>query len=270
MKSKKLMIVYIVMLIIVVAIMVINKNHKPVAIQDRDYPEIRKEGILHLETEYSQAGYYVSEDTIQGFHYELGQAIAKVSGLEVQNNLEMNLSKSFQHLNNNQCDIIARNIPITSELKENYLFTDPIVLNKQVLVQRKDSTGTILRNQLELAQKKLYVPEDSPALLRLKNLQQEIGDTIYIQENETYSSEQLIMMVANGDIDYAVCDHQIAETLKNQFPNIDTETDISFTQLQAWVIRKNSPALLDSLNSWIRQIKESGTFDKIYKSYYKQ
>ena len=77
MKSKKLMIVYIVMLIIVVAIMVINKNHKPVAIQDRDYPEIRKEGILHLETEYSQAGYYVSEDTIQGFHYELGQALPK-------------------------------------------------------------------------------------------------------------------------------------------------------------------------------------------------
>ena len=101
MKSKKLMIVYIVMLIIVVAIMVINKNHKPVAIQDRDYPEIRKEGILHLETEYSQAGYYVSEDTIQGFHYELGQAIAKVSGLsyfETSAKTGSNIEQIFREL----------------------------------------------------------------------------------------------------------------------------------------------------------------------------
>ena len=33
--------------------------------------------------------------------------------------------------------------------------------------------------------------------------------------------------------------------------------------------RKDSPVLLDSLNSWLQQIKNSGLYDQIYKRYYK-
>ncbi|MDR0546659.1 MAG: glutamine ABC transporter substrate-binding protein, partial [Dysgonamonadaceae bacterium] len=29
--------------------------------------------------------------------------------------------------------------------------------------------------------------------------------------------------------------------------------DISFTQLQAWAVRKSSPVLLDSLNVWMTE-----------------
>ena len=75
-------------------------------------------------------------------------------------------------------------------------------------------------------------------------------------------------MVAKGDIDYAVCDQQIAKLSQKQLAEIDIQTDISFTQLQSWVVRKDSPILLDSLNSWFKQIRENGTFEKIYKKYY--
>ena len=126
-----------------------------------------------------------------------------------------------------------------------------------------------IRNQLDLAGKTLYIPKDSPARLRLQNLGHEIGDTIYVVEDELYSGEQLAIMVAKGDIDYAVCDQQIAVLSQKQLPEIDIKTDISFTQLQSWAVRKDSPILLDSLNSWLEQIRKNGTFDKIYKKYYK-
>jgi len=234
----------------------------------RDYEQIKAEGVLRMVTEYNQTGYYISGDTIEGFQYELAQAISELTGLEVEIHLEMSLPKSFEALSEQSCDIIARNIPITTELKNTYLFTDPILLNKQVLVQRTDSLPPI-RNQLDLAQKTLYVPQNSPALLRLKNLEQEIGDTINIIEEPLYSSEQLIIMVAHGDIDYAVCDQQIALRSQKQLPEIDIQTDISFTQLQSWVVRQDSPILCDSLNSWFRQIKENGLYNKIYTRYYK-
>mgnify|MGYP000674131661 CR=1 FL=1 len=89
-------------------------------------------------------------------------------------------------------------------MRENYLFTEPIVLNKQVLVQRTAEANNgqaPIRNQLDLAQKTLYIPKDSPALLRLQNLGHEIGDTIYVVEDELYSTEQLMIMVAKGDIE---------------------------------------------------------------------
>jgi len=237
----------------------------------RDYPEIEKEGTLRMITEYNQSGYYISGDTIEGFHYELGQAIAQLSGLHVEIQLEMSLSKSFEALSSGGCDIVARNIPATSELKDKFLFTDPILLNKQVLVQRtaKANEGVQpIRNQLDLAQKTLYIPQHSPALLRLINLESEIGDTIHVVEEPLYSSEQLIIMVAKGDIDYAVCDQQVALKSKSQFPEIDIDTDISFTQLQSWAVRKDSPILRDSLNSWFNQLKQSGHYNTIYKKYY--
>ena len=126
-----------------------------------------------------------------------------------------------------------------------------------------------IRNHLELGGKTIYIPKGSPALQRLENLGEEIGDTIYIKEDSLYSDEQLIIMVSSGDIDLAVCDQQIAEASLKDFDNIDIKTDISFTQLQAWVLRKDSPILKDSLDKWINQIREKGLYNRIYQRYYK-
>ena len=56
-------------------------------------------------------------------------------------------------------------------------------------------------------------------------------------------------MVAHGDIDYAVCDESIARAAADSIPQIDINTAISFTQFYSWAVRKQSPALLDSLNT---------------------
>jgi membrane-bound lytic murein transglycosylase MltF len=270
--SNKLLTLYIILLLLAIFAMGMLLYYKPASVPTRDYPEIQAEGILRIVTEYNQSDYYLSgDDELEGFQYELCRMIAEYSGLEVYIYL-MSLDESFAGLSTNQCDIIAQNIPTTSRLKEEYLFTDPVVLNKQVLVQRirHDSSGVEpVRNQLNLAQKTLYVPKNSPALLRLRNLQHEIGDSIFIIEEPLYSSEQLIIMVARGDIDYAVCDQQIARTAQKQFPDVDILTDISFTQLQSWAVRKSSPALSDSINHWFRLIRENGAYDKIYRKYYK-
>lgn len=271
-KTNRLLIFYSVLLVIAVASMIfIHQSQIGRQKAARDYPEIATEGVLRLVTEYSTSGYFIDGDTIRGFQYELSQAISHRSGLEVQNILEMNLAESFRLLDEQACDIIARNIPITTELKEKYLFTDPIILDKQVLVQRKASAnGGIqpLRNQLELAGKTLYIAKDSPARLRIRNLQEEMGDTIYLYEDELYSDEQLIILVAHGDIDFAVCDYQVAQAATHQFPEIDIQTDISFTQLQSWAVRKDSPVLLDSLNRWLYDLKESGLYTKIHQRYF--
>lgn len=271
-KWKKLLWIYLILLAMVVVTMfsLWESSHQPIV---RDYPEIEKEGVLRVTMEYSPTSYYIDGDSILGLQYELCQAIAKVSGLEIQLNLEMSLTKSFQDLESGEIDVIARNIPITTENKELYLFTDPIWLNKQVLVQRTEkANGGIkpIHNQLMLGQKTLYLPKGSPALLRIHNLEEEIGDTIYTHEDELYSDEQLIIMVAKGDIDFAVCDQQSAKKMKERFPQIDISTDISFTQLQSWAIRKESPILLDSLNLWLRKAKESDNFKKIFQHYYKK
>lgn len=236
----------------------------------RDYDAIKASGILKVTTEYNSLSYFVDGDTIAGFQYELIQAFAHDKGLKAEIIPLMSFEERLEGLNEGKFDIIAYNLLSTSELKDTLSLTVPIILNKQILVQRKSVKGdsTYISNQLNLAHKTLNVIKGSPAILRIHNLSNEIGDTIYIREIEKYGQEQLLAMVAHGDIDYAVCDESIAKAHIGSLPQLDINTDISFTQFYAWGISKQSPTLLDSLNSWLEEYTKSKEYQRIYKKYY--
>lgn len=243
---------------------VLTKGHP------RTYNEIIESGVLRAVTEYNSLSYYVDGDTVSGFHYDLIQAFAKSKGLKVEIIPEMSFEKRLQGLEEGKYDVIAYSILVTSELKDSILLTEPILLNKQILVQRKVTVGdsSFIHNQLDLARKTLSVVKGSPAILRIRNLGNEIGDTIFVKEIDKYASEQLMALVAHGDIDYAVCDESIAVTSIDSFPQLDISTDISFTQFYSWGVSKQSPILLDSLNNWLKTFKEEQKYEKIYRKYY--
>jgi len=183
----------------------------------------------------------------------------------------MSFDERLEGLSDGRYDVIAYGILATSELKDSLLLTSPIILNKQVLVQRKangENDSLYIRSQLDLAKKTLHVVKGSPSILRIHNLGNEIGDTIYIKEIEKYGSEQLISLVAHGDIDYAVCDESIARAVTDSLPQLDINTAISFTQFYSWAVSKQSPALLDSLNTWLDKFQKEKEYQKIYRKYY--
>jgi membrane-bound lytic murein transglycosylase MltF len=225
----------------------------------RDLPEIKKNNTLKVVTEYNSVGFYEDNDSIAGLQYELCRYIAQRSGLTIQLFIENNLETAIRKLEKNEYDVIAQNIPITNVNKQFLAFTVPITQSKQVLVQRKsNNTDSILfiTNQLDLANQTIYVTKNSSAILRLNHLAEEIAEPIYIKEIAGYTSDQLIYMVDNKDIDYAVVDKEISLKNTKLFPNLDFKTEISFTQFQAWALRKTSPVLLNNLNVWITEFKQ--------------
>ncbi len=239
----------------------------------RDYNEIIATDTLRAITEYNSISFFADGNSVSGFHYELIRAFAADKGIEVVIIPEMSFEKRLQGLQNGTFDIIAYGIPLTSEWKDSLSLTIPITRSRQILVQRQpdeDSIHTHIQSQIDLGGKTLYVEKGSPSILRIRNLEDEIADTIYIQEVEKYGQEQLIAMVAHGDIDYAVTDENIATTLIDSFPQLDINTGISFTQFYAWGVNKESPALLDSLNHWLTIFLQSREYEVIYRKYFKK
>ena len=235
----------------------------------RDYDEIAASGVLRVVTDYSPLTYYMTEDSLSGFDYELLQMIGKRTRLKIEITPEVSLTKSLEGLDNRSYDVIARPLPVTTENKQKYIFTKPLQLNKQVLVQRRDSTGNVaIRNQLDLGQCTLHIAQDAPTRLRIENLAHEIGDTIYIQEEPDCGAEQLIILVASGLIDYAVCDEAEARAIGDSYDEIDCKTDISFTQFMAWTLRQESTSLCDSLNLWIDEISHTDEYKALQKKYF--
>ena len=245
-----------------------KKQHKTIP---RDYPEILASGILNAVTEYNAISYHVKEDTIVGFDYELLNAFAKDKNLKLAITPEMSFEKRLEGICNGEYDVLATGTVITTRSKDSLLFTKHILLSKQVLVQRKKEKGKdslYINNQLELGHKTLHIIEGSPSLLRIHNLINEIADTIYIKEIKEYGPEQLLAMVSAGDIDYAVCDENIASASLTSFPNLDISKDISFTQFYAWGVNKHSPVLLDSLNHWLDRYMKTKEYTDLYKKYF--
>ena len=236
----------------------------------RSYEEIIQSGVLRAVTEYNSISYHAQADSIGGLHYELLQAFAESKGLKTKITPEMSVEKRIEGIQLGIHDLLANNVLISSERKDSLLFTSPILLSRQVLVQRKPTEmndQNYINSLLDLAGKTVHVVKESPSILRIRNLSNEIGDTIYIKEIEKYGQEQLLAMVAAGDIDYAVCDESIALTAANDLPRLDFETTISFTQFYSWGVNKENTILLDSLNAWLDSYKQTEAFQRLLKKY---
>ena len=128
-----------------------GKQEKPAG-HPRDYAAIAKEGIIRVATEYNSISFYVDGDTVAGFNYELIQAFGRDKGLRVDISPYMSFEDRLRGLSEDRYDVIAYGILATSKLKDSLLLTSPIVLNKQVLVQRKatgENDSLYIRSQLD-------------------------------------------------------------------------------------------------------------------------
>lgn len=221
----------------------------------RDLNEIKDKGVLRIAMDYNPLGYYHKEDSITGVQYEMVNSLCNSLGVKAEIVMEADLDLCIDGLKKGKYDMVARLIPVTTELKQSVQFTNPICLDKQVLVQRKSNAAEqavpYIKSQLELPGHCISMPKNSPYIARLKNLAQEIGDTILIDEVNNYQSEQLIILVAKGDLDYTVCNYNLVKRIGNKYPQLDYSTAISFSQMQAWALNKESEELLTEVNKWI-------------------
>lgn len=226
---------------------------------------------IDVAIEYSPLSYYTYADTLGGFHYDLLRLIAAQQQVHFKFHPIVTLQKAIEGLNKGDFDIMATQFPVTAANKQRYLFTDPVLLDRQVLVQRKDpKTGTVkVHSQLDLAGCTLHIVKGSPMKERIEGLSREIGSEIQIVVDETYGPEQLFLQVTTGEIDYAVINESIATSLAKQYHGkIDVNTAISFTQFQSWVLNKKNTALCDSLNSWLKQAQQSAPYDNLMTRYF--
>lgn len=217
-----------------------------------------KRQTIRVLTTYDAQNYEIGKDGLEkGFQYELVKLVCDSLQYDVEWYFENNIAQSIKLLKNGEVDIIARNLPFTSELRKEVSFSTPIVTIPIVLVQRttsKNDTIKPIRDIIHLAGKTICIQKDSPFLLRIKNIEYEIADTINILEIENYADEQIIQLVAKGDFDYAIVDGRTAKHLAKKYPEIDIKTQVGFGQHQGWAFRKGDTQFQPAIDSFLTKI----------------
>lgn len=214
----------------------------------RDYPEVRAEGTLRV-----LAPYYLSrldkshKDNLQ----RLISKLSKRSGLEVQVLLEDNTQQALQLLTAGEVDLVLHAIERTVQLDSTaLLWLQEDVAEPIYLVQRPDSLGQIAR-QLDLENSVIVLPRGSSLSLFVRHLADDLGFELTFEEDSLYNTEQLIMKVQSGTIDYTLCSGEERTRYKDFFPNLNFSVPISHNLRRGWITRRSAPMLADSLRHWL-------------------
>ena len=244
----------------------------------RDLSEITETGSLIAISDYNSTNYFIYRGQPMGYQYELLQDLAKHLDIRLEIVVSNDLEETFNCLLMGDCDLIALNLTVTKERKKKFDFTIPHSQTRQVLVQRKPEgwqkmterqvEKELIRNQLELGQKKIHVQQNSAYYVRLQNLEEEIGDNIDIIDLPE-DAETLILQVADGLIDYTVADENIALVNQTYYPNLDVQTAISFPQNLAWAVHSGADELRKEINNWLGEYRKSTRYALIYNKYFK-
>ena len=191
---------------------------------------------LNVAIEISPTGMSLAGDTLSGEYYDLIRMLCREHGVPVKFHPFTRPEDAVEWLLSGRCRLLVGDIPVTAETRESFIFVDPVGLDRQVLVQLRDTTAlpdsvvavTPADGEVELTMAYRGYPQD-----------------------EDYSSEQLVMLTALGKISMAVVSHATASALGRSYPLLDYSVPVSLNQFQSWALAPRDSVLRDSISAWL-------------------
>ena len=230
---------------------------------------LQEKGKLVAVTNCEAINYNTQTKKTSGFEYELLSDFCNANGLDLEMIVNENLDSCFCLLDSCKVDMVAIGIGANKDMKRRFLLTDPILMQRSVLVQRlpkdwnKMSTANEVENQLlrssvDLAGKTIHLPTGCHAVKLLEHLSDQIGDTIYIVQNDSLNSVDLVQAVASGEIDYTVVEEYVARMASIGLRGLDTKLNVSVEQPLCWAVHNHDgdSSLLLALNGWIDNFEQ--------------
>ena len=246
---------------------------------DRDWQEIKKDGVLRALVIYSSTSYFLYKGRPMGFEYELLEQLAKHLDLKLELIVSDNLDSQFEVLNRGDVDLIAHGMTITNQRKWEVTFTEYLYLTRQVVVQKKPDNylkmswkslrDAVIHKPIDLLDDTVSIRKNSAYFERLMSFSNEIGGTIHIDTlDSSLTTDEIIEMVAEGKIKYTIADENLAKINASYNPILKIDVPISFSQRIAWVTRTKAKDFRSKVNEWIIKQKKTTNYKVIYNKYF--
>ena len=174
----------------------------PDASADGSWERIQQKGyfIVGLDDSFPPMGYRDENDEIVGFDIDLAKAVAQELGIEVQfqpvvwDNIALEIA-------NRNVDVIWNGCTITEERKQSFDFSEPYMLNEQVVVVLQDSPYQTLA---DLAGKEAGIQDGSSANIALDNnpeFRDSLSNVVGFADND-----KALLDLAAGRLDCVIVD----------------------------------------------------------------
>ncbi len=229
-----------------------------------DLDGIKARGFIRAAINNNSAGYYIYRGRRMGFEYELLRDLSKRLGVQLRLILVDDIDKAFDYLQKGKVDLIAMNLEENFSWANQAAFSVPIGKMSTVLVRNKNFEEITSWDQL--AGDTIYVRQGAVYLEQINSIRDSLHIEFHVIESPEHE-EKLIDDVADGKIKWTVADQDIAQSNATYYEGLDISWKLKEEGEVAWVVRVNSPELLDSLNVWLGD-KQKRFIPNLYAKYY--
>ena len=160
-------------------------------------------------------------------------------------------------------DFVISGVTINDKRKQSFDFSNPYFDARQLIAVPKDSKVASLK---DLKDKKVSVVSGSTGD---DVMSREVGKTS--PNIRRFESTPLIMSeLSGGGVDAAIGDNGVIAYRASLDPSLKTVEDPNFPKEHFGIVaRKGDKALLDRINAGLAAIRADGTYNTIYKKWFK-
>ncbi len=197
-----------------------------------------------------------------GFDLELAKEVCKRNNWElVLEPIDWDAKDSL--LNSGEITCIWNGFTLEGR-EDDYTFSDPYMLNGQVVVVKKDSG---IKSLADLKGKVVITQTDSAALDLLQGDKKDVADTF--KELETIGDyNTAFMQLESGAVDAVACDLSIAQYQLSAKPDAYTQLDETLsTEHYAVGFKKGSDALAEKVTETLKAMDKDGFVKKLCEKY---
>ncbi|TYO97159.1 amino acid ABC transporter substrate-binding protein (PAAT family) [Geothermobacter ehrlichii] len=228
--------------------------------------EIQKRGTLRVGME---PGYMPFELTnkkgeIVGFDVDMAKRMAKAMGVKLEL-VSTAWDGIIPALITKKFDIIMSGMTLTQERNMKINFANPYIVIGQTILLRKELAGKV-KSYRDLNDAK-YTVGSKLGTTGEQATKRMIHKAKYI----SYETEQEgVLELVNGKIDAFIYDmpyNAAAFVQRGQGKIVHLDKPFTYEPL-AWAVRKGDYDFINWLNNFLNQVKNDGTYDKIYRKWF--
>jgi membrane-bound lytic murein transglycosylase F len=229
-----------------------------------DLDAIQERGTLRAAVDNNSTSYYIYRGRRMGYEFELLRDLGKSLGVQLELVVLEDLDEAFDHLESGKVDVIAMNLENTRERSNRASFTHYLGTMSTVVVGHRPGGRPVTWD--EIGSDTIFVRKGTVYPSRLNSIKDSLNLSFTVMESVDHE-ENLIDQIADNKIKWTVADRNIAKANQTYYQGLDVSLKVSENGTVAWAVRKNSPVLLEKINTWLTEKKKRFIPD-VYAKYF--
>jgi membrane-bound lytic murein transglycosylase F len=236
-----------------------------------DLPSIVRSGVLRVLVPADVNGRRAPD----GYHpleleLELIRAFAEQHDLDTHWIYVSSRSELLPALLEGRGDLVAANLTVTDDRREQVVFTVPLRFVREQLVTRSGDRS--IQRAADLAGRRISVRRSSSFWSTVQDLQAAHPEVLIDPAPENWDTEEMVRRVARRQLDLTVADSNLVEAMLDRRNDVRAALDLTEQRPIAWAVRPDSLELLRNLNLFLtetqiaerRNQRRVGDLDRIH------